>query len=119
MRISQIGAPSVCLSSHMVRANAIEEPEFIAVNVPIKIEDKSEEDGPIVAMLQLSGRTALEGRAIENRSPVGWLLFKIPRGLCAEGGSLTFCALADEVLLWQKEYRVVWRDRFPGLEPAA
>jgi hypothetical protein len=119
MRISQFGAPNVFLSSNVALAGTAEEAGCVAVNVPLKIEDKGDEEGPLVAILEHSGLTALEGRAVEKRTSVVWLLFEIPRESCAEGTSLTFCALADEVVLWQGKYRVLWRGRFPGLEPTA
>jgi hypothetical protein len=117
MRISQTGAPTVCLSSTVVCAEALEEPGFVAVHVPLKIEDRAEEDGPMVARVHRRRGMPLEGKTLEGRSTAGWLLFKIPREVCPEGGFLRLCALVDEVVLWQKEYRVVWHGRFPGLEP--
>ena len=119
MRISQLGVPTVFLSSNTALVGTVEEAGSVAVNVPVKIEARGDEDGPMVARLHPGGRVTLEGKAIESRWSAGWLLFKIPRELCPEGGSLTFCALVDEVVLWQREYRVVWRDRFPGLGPPA
>jgi hypothetical protein len=119
MRISQVGAPSVCLSSNVDCAEAREGAGFVSVNVPLKIEDRAEEDGPMVAQAHPRRGMPVEGKALENRSSAGWLLFRIPRHLCPEGYCLTLRALVDEAVLWQREYRVVWRGRFPGLEPAA
>jgi hypothetical protein len=119
MRISQVGAAMVSLSSNVGGTDGLEKAAFVAVNVPLKLEDKADDDGPMVAQFYLCGGEAMEGKAIENRSSAGWLLFRIPRDLCPEGGSLTFCALVNDEVLWQREYRVIWRDRFPGLEPAA
>jgi hypothetical protein len=118
MKISQFGAPTVFLSSNVVLVGTAEEGGYVAVNVPVKIEDKADDDGPVVARLLPPGAEPLNGKAVENRFSAGWLLYKIPRELCPEGGALTFCALVDDVVLWQKEYRVVWHDRFPGLTPA-
>ncbi len=118
MRISQFGAPTVFLSSNVVLVGTAEEGGYVAVNVPVKIEDRGEQDGPLVARLHPREATRVEGRAVENRTPPSWLLFRIPRDLCSEGSSLTFSAAVDEDVLWQKEYRVVWHDRFPGLMPA-
>lgn len=119
MRISQVGEPSVSLSSDLACAGTPEGSGFVAVNLPVKVEDRVAEDGPMIAQIWSSGGEPLVGRAIEKRSSAGWLLFRIPRDLCPEGGSLTFCALVDEAVLWQRAYRVVWRGRFPRLEPAA
>jgi hypothetical protein len=118
MRISQFGAPSVFLSSNVVLAGTVEEGGYVAVNVPVKIEDRADDDGPLMAQFHPPKATPLEGKAVENRTAPSWLLFKIPRDVCPEGGSLTFYAVVDEAVLWQKEYRVVWNDRFPALTPA-
>ena len=117
MRISQFGAPTVFLSSHAVLVGTVEEGGYVAVNVPVKIEDRAEQDGPLVARFHPLETTHVEGKTVENRTPPSWLLFRIPRHLCPEGCSLTFSAAVDETVLWQKEYRVVWHDRFPGLAP--
>jgi hypothetical protein len=118
IKISQGGEPSVSLSFDLVCAEASGRVGFVAVNVPVKVEDRVEEDGPMVAQVCLSGGDQLTGKAIEKRSSAGWLVFRIPSDLCPEGCSLTFRALVDEVVLWQGEYRVVWRGRFPGLKSA-
>ena len=118
MRISQVGVPSVCLSSNVDCRGDREEAEFIAVHVPVKIEERADEDGPVVAQVQFRRGAPLEGQTVEKRSSAGWLLFRIPRRLCPEGGSLTLCALVDQVVLWEEDYQVVWHGRFPRLEPA-
>jgi len=117
-KINQDGDPRVSLSFDLVRADASGKPEFVAVNLPVKVEDKVAEDGPIIAQVSCLGGEQLAGKAIKKRTSACWLLFRIPRDLCPEGGSLTFRALVDEVVLWQREYRVVWRGRFPGLKSA-
>jgi hypothetical protein len=119
MRISQVGAPNVCLSFDVARPEPLEEPGFVAINIPLKIEDRGEEDGSMVAQARSRRGAPLRGKAIEKRPAAGWLLFRIPRERCSEGEAFAFCALVDEAVVWQKEYRVVWRGRFPGLEPAA
>ena len=118
IKISQGGEPSVSLSFDLACVEASRRAGFVAVNVPVKVEDRIEEDGPMIAQVCVSGGEQLTGKAIEKRSSAGWLVFRIPRDLCPEGGSLTFRALVDEVVLWQGEYRVVWRGRFPGLKAA-
>jgi hypothetical protein len=118
MRIAQFGAPNVFLSSNVVLVGTVEEAGHVAVNVPVKIEGRADEDGPVVARFYPPGAMPVEGKAVETRSVPSWLLYRIPRDLCPEGGSLAFCALVDEVILWQREYLVVWHDRFPGLTPA-
>jgi hypothetical protein len=119
MKISQAGEPSVCLSFDRACAETSERVEFVGVNLPVKVEDRLEDDGPLGAQVRSSGGSPLAGKAIEKRSSAGWLVFRIPRDRCPEGRSLNFCALVDEVVLWQRAYQVVWRGRFPRLEPAA
>lgn len=119
MRISQVGEPSVCLSFDLLCAAMPGGAGFVGVNLPVKVEDRVEDDGPMVAQIRCSGGTSLAGKAIEKRPTASWLLYRIPRDLCPEGGSLTFRAVVDEVVLWQRAYRVVWHGRFPRLEPAA
>ena len=115
MRISQFGAPTVCLSSNVVSVGTVDEAGYVVVNVPVKIEERADEDGRLVAQFHPREAAPVEGKTVESRSVPSWLLFKIPRDLCPEGASLSFCASVDDVVLWQKEYRVVWHDRFPGL----
>ena len=119
MIISQVGAPSVCLSSNLVCAGMPQAAGFVAINVPVKVEGRADEDGPMVAEVCSSGGRHLVGKAIEKRSSAAWLLFRISREICPQGGCLTFRALVNEVVLWQRAYRVVWHDRFPGVEPVA
>jgi len=119
MRIREQGKPSVCLSLTLDGSEDDERAESVAVNVPVKIEDRAEDDGPMVVQAHPYRGAPLEGRALESRSSSGWLLFRIPRQLCPDGGSLRLCALLDEAVLWERQYKVVWRGRFPGLEPVA
>jgi hypothetical protein len=115
IKISQDGEPRVSLSYDLVGSETSRKAGFVAVNLPVKVEDRVTEDGPMIAQVCCSGGEQLTGKAIEKRTSAGWLVFRIPRDLCPQGGSLNFRALVDEVVLWQREYRVVWRGRFPGL----
>ena len=117
MRVSQLGAPSVSLSSVVAPAGTAAAAGFVAINVHIKIEDRASEDPAVVGHIHLSEDKLLVGKVIERRPSGGWLLFWVPRELCQEGGVLTLCALQEDIVLWEKAYRVVWRERFPGLEP--
>jgi len=117
-RISQDGEPRVSLSYDLVGSQVSERAGFVAVNFPVKVEDRVAEDGPMIAQVCCSGGEQLAGKAIEKRTSAGWLVFRIPRDLCPQNGSLTFRVLFDEAVLWQREYRVVWRGRFPGLKSA-
>ena len=119
MKISQAGEPRVCLSFDVACAEASEATEFVSVSVPLKMEERLEEEGPMVAQMSCPRGAPLTGKAIEKRSSDCWLVFRIPRERCPEGGLLTFSALVDEEVLWQGAYEVVWRGRFPGLRPTA
>lgn len=116
MKVTQLGAPSVCLSLSATPAGTAEAPGFVAINVPIKIEDRDVEDPAPRARLRSSGGGLLTGKVIEKRPSGGWLLFRVPRDLCQDGRVLIIDASLEDVILWEKAYRVVWRERFPGLE---
>jgi len=116
MKVSQLGAPSVCLSLSRTPAGTAEAPGFVAINVPIKIEDRAPEDPAPMARLRFSADRLLMGNVIEKKPSSGWLLFRVPQELCPDGGVLTLGALLDDVILWEEAYRIVWRERFPGLE---
>ena len=116
MKVTQLGAPSVCLSSSVTPAGTAEAPGFVAINVPIKIEYRAIEDPTPLARLRFSGDRLLMGDVIEKRPSGGWLLFRVPREFCPDGGVLILDASLENVILWEKAYRVVWRERFPGLE---
>jgi hypothetical protein len=116
MRVTQLGAPSVCLSLSATPAGTAEAPGFVAINVPIKIEERTTEDAAPLARLRFSGGRLLMGNVIERKPSGGWLLFRVPRELCPDGGVLILDASLEDVVLWEKAYRVVWRERFPGLE---
>ena len=115
MKVSQTGVPAVSLSSDLGQGG-VGEPGFVSVNVPIKIEERGDETGDLAACLSLPKGERLLGTVVERRSSSQWLLYRVPRQLCPEGAVLAFStSLADDIL-WQRAYRVVWRDRFPGLE---
>ena len=118
MRISQTGEPIVCLSFDRACEESPESTGFVAVSLPVKVEDRVDEDGPLIAQICSPEGQMLSGKAIEKRSAAGWLVFRIPQDLCPEGGLLTFCVLVDEVVLLQRAYRVVWNGRFPRLRSA-
>ncbi len=113
MRISQTGEPRVCLSFDLASAETPEGPGFVAVTLPVKVEDRVADDGPLIAHMRCRGHEPFAGRTIEKGPSSAWLVFRIPRELCPEGGCLTFCALVGEVVLWQRDYQVAWRGRYP------
>ena len=45
-----------------------------------------------------------------------WLRFSIPREQCPEGGHLTLSADLDGTVLWEKSYRVRWKQSMPFLD---
>ena len=116
MKVTQLGGPSVCLSSSPTRDDAAETIGHVTINVPIKIEDRGAEDPAPLARLRVSGGSLIMGNVIEKRPSGGWLLFKVPQELCPDGGVLTLYASLGGTMLWEKAYRVAWRGRFPGLE---
>jgi len=118
MKVSQTGVPAVSLSSYVGQAKGADEPGFIAVNVPIKIEERGDETADLSTWISLAENEHLLGRVVERRSSSHWLLYRVPRQLCPEGAVLTFSTSLADDLLWQRAFRVVWRGRFPGLEVA-
>lgn len=117
MKIRQTATPNVFLSFPMEDDNRSEESTVVAVNIAVTIEDRDEDDGSLVAHVRPHKCKPIEGRAVENRSSSAWLLFRLPQELCTEGSSHQFSASVDDTVLWQEEYRVVWRGRFPALKP--
>lgn len=89
----------------------------MAINVLLRVQERGE-DGPMLALLSCGQGEHIRGKVIDqNKRLDSWLLFRIPRKLCPEGGLLTLSAVVDDSVLWQKAYRVVWFGRFPRLEP--
>jgi hypothetical protein len=117
MRVNQVGEPRVYLSFDRSSDDAPEGTGFVGVSFEVTIDERAEGDGPMVAKVRCVRGKLLNGRAIEKGPRTGWLVFQIPRDLCPAGKSLRFRALVDKDVLWQGEYEIVWRGRFPGLIP--
>jgi hypothetical protein len=115
MQVSQVGEPRVYLSSDRSSDDGPVETEFVGVSIEMRIDERAEEDGQMVAQVRCSGGKSLRGRAIEKRTPTGWLVFRIPCDLCPAGKSLRFRALLGKDILWQAAYEIVWHGRFPAL----
>jgi hypothetical protein len=115
MRVSQVGEPRVYLSFDSSSDDAPEETGSVGVSFEVTVEERAEEDGPMVAKVRCSRGRSLNGKAIEKGGRTGWLVFHIPCDLCPAGKLLRFRALLDKVVIWQAEYEIVWRGRFPGL----
>ncbi len=58
------------------------------------------------------GQRVLEGTKLVHT----WLWFSIPREQCPEGECLTLSADLDGTVLWQKSYRVRWKQSRPFLD---
>lgn len=115
MRVNQVGEPRVCLSFDRPSKDTPEDAGFVSVSLEVKIDERTEEDGALVAQVRCPGGRSVMGRTIEKRTPTSWLVFRIPCDLCPDGKSLRFRALVDKDVLWQGAYQVVWRGRYPGL----
>ena len=115
MRVNQVGEPRVYLSSNRSVDDTSKETEFVGVSFEVTLDERAEEDGPMVAKVRCARGKSLDGRAIEKGGRTGWLVFRIPRDSCPVGKPVRFRALLDKVVLWQAEYEIVWRGRFPGL----
>jgi len=115
VNIDQVGEPRVCLSFDDASEERSDDTEFVAVSLEVKIKERIDSDGPLVAHVRCSGGKLVVGRALEKRAQAGWLVYRIPRCLCSEGESLRFRALVDKDVIWQTAYRVVWRGGYPGL----
>ena len=114
MRLIQTGPPVVGLSTNI---NIPEEPPgFVAVDVPVRIEPPPKRLPRLNLTCSLgSGDTAHrvleQSRLVNNR-----LRFTIPREHCPEGGCFTLSADLDGTVLWQKCYRVSWKQSAPFLD---
>jgi anti-anti-sigma factor len=119
MRVRQFGATSVCLSSNGEGTEGADEARFAKINVPLKVEKREAEDGPLVAQIIFGGEEPQVGTVIEERSGNTWILFRLSLDLLPEGRPVTLSALLDKAVLWRRDYRVAWRGRFPALEAAS
>jgi hypothetical protein len=115
MKIKQFGAPSVSLSFN--RDHAAETGRSAEISVLIKVEDREPEDAPLAGQVRFDEGEHLLGAVIERRSGNTWIVFHVAQELLPEGRPLALCALLDDTVVWQKDYRVAWHGRFPGLDP--
>jgi hypothetical protein len=114
MRLFQIDSPVVGLSTNV---SFPEEPSgFVKVDVPVRIEPPPKYLPRLTLAYSLgsedTARRVLEGSKLVHN----WLWFSIPREHCPEGGSLTLSADMDGTVLWQKCYRVRWKQSVPFLD---
>ena len=107
MKVTQTDSPLVGLSIN----NSIPEdpPEFVKVDVPVTIEPPPKHL-PRLTLAHSVGSGDTMPRMVEGNKLVHtWLWFSIPRKDCPEGGFLTLSADLDGTVLWEKSYRVRWK----------
>ena len=114
MKLFQADSPLVGLSTNT--SSPGEPSEFVKVDVPVRIEPPPK----YLPQLTLAhsfgsgdpGQRVLEGSKLVHT----WLWFSIPREQCPEGGYLTLSADLEGTVLWQKSYRVRWKQSTPFLD---
>jgi hypothetical protein len=114
MKLIQTGSPVLGLSTN---SSIPEEPSgFVAVDVPVRIEPPPKRLPRLTLACSLGSEDTvhrvLEGDKLVNN----YLRFSIPREHCPEGGHLTLSADMDGTVLWQKRYRVRWKQSMPFLD---
>ena len=93
-----------------------EPPEFVAVDVPVRIEPPPKHLPQLNLACSLGSEDTVH-RVLEGSKRVyKYLRFSIPREHCPEGGYLTLSADMDGTVLWQKCYRVRWKQSMPFLD---
>jgi hypothetical protein len=114
MRLIQRGPPVVGLSTDVTIAG--EPPGFVAIDVTVRMEPPQKRLPQLNLACSLGSegmvhRVFEESKFVYNRLP-----FRIPREHCPEGGCLTLSADLDGTVLWQKCYRVSWKQSMPFLD---
>ena len=114
MRLIQTDSPVVGLS---INISIPEEPSgFVAVDVPVRIEPPPKYLPRLTLAYSLGSEDTVP-RVLEPSKLVhNWLRFSIPREHCPEGGYLTLSADMGGTVLWQKCYRVRWKQSEPFLD---
>ena len=113
MRLIQTGSPVLGLSTNISIPE--EPPEFVAVDVPVRIEPPPKHLPRLTLAYSLGSEDPVH-RVLEGSKLVHyWLRFSIPREHCPAGGYLTLSADLDGTVLWQKGYRVRWKESMPFL----
>ena len=111
MRLIQTDSPTVGLSTNI---SIPEEPSgFVVVDVPVRIEPPPKHLPQLTLACSLGSEDTMH-RVLEGSKRVyNYLRFAIPREHCPEGGYLTLSADMDGTVLWQKCYRVRWKQSMP------
>ena len=114
MRLIQTGSPVVGLSTNISIPE--EPPGFVAVDVPVRIEPPPKHLPQLTLACSLGSQDMVH-RVLEQSKVIHyWLPFRIPREHCPEGGYLTLSADLGGTVLWQKCYRVSWKQSMPFLD---
>ena len=114
MRLIQTGSPVLGLSTNISIPE--EPPEFVAVDVPVRIEPPPKHLPRLTLAYSLGSEDPVH-RVLEGSKLVHyWLRFSIPREHCPQGGCLTLSADLGGTVLWQKCYRVSWKQSMPFLD---
>ena len=114
MRLIQTGSPVLGLSTNISIPE--EPPEFVAVDVPVRIEPPPKHLPQLNLACSLGSEDTVHRVLEGNKLVHNWLRFSIPREHCPEGGYLTLSADMDGTVLWQKCYRVRWKQLMPFLD---
>jgi hypothetical protein len=114
MRLIQRGPPVVGLSTD---ASIPEEPAgFVAVDVTVRMEPPQKRLPQLDLVCSLGSGDMAHPVFKESKLVYDRLRFRIPREHCPEGGCLTLSADLDGSVLWQKCYRVSWKQSMPFLD---
>lgn len=114
MRLIQRGPPVVGLSSDVSTPG--ESPGFVAIDVTVRMEPPPKRLPQLNLACSLGPKDMAHPVLKESKLVYNRLRFRIPREQCPEGGCLTLSADLDGSVLWQKCYRVNWKQSMPFLE---
>jgi hypothetical protein len=117
MRLIQRGPPVVGLSSDPSVPE--EPPGFVAVDITVRMEPPPKRLPQLSLACSLGSGDLVQRVFEESKLVYNQLRFRIPREHCTEGGSLTLSAELDGTVLWQKCYRVSWKQSLPFLDELA
>ena len=114
MRVIQRGPPVVGLSADVNIPG--EPPGFVAIDITVRIEPPQKRLPQLNLACSLGSKDMVhrvfeDSKLVYNRLP-----FRIPLEHCPEGGCLTLSADLDGTVLWQKCYRVSWKQSMPFLD---
>ena len=114
MRLIQRGPPVVGLSTDASIPG--EPPGFVAIDVTVRIEPPQKRLPQLNLACSLGSEGTVHPVLEESKLVYNRLRFRIPREHCPEGGCLTLSADLDGTVLWQKCYRVSWKQSMPFLD---